>query len=100
MLRVTEPRIPCGTFAHWLGERRWEKRFTAAARPGAYLAVATPGVLRAGDEIVLEHLPAHAVTIGLVFRALTLSSDLLPTLRAAGADLTPELREVVARRTG
>jgi MOSC domain-containing protein YiiM len=100
VLRVRVPRIPCGTFAHWLGERRWEKRFTAAARPGAYLAVASPGTLQAGDEITVEHLPAHGVTIGLAFRAMTLEPELLPSLAAAGDDLAPELQDLLSRRVG
>lgn len=97
LLRVTEPRIPCGTFARWLGERQWEKRFTARALPGAYLAVVEPGTLRAGDEVVVEHRPAHAVTIGVCFRAITLERDLLPTVLTAGDDLTPDLRDHVSR---
>lgn len=98
LLRVTVPRVPCGTFAHFLGERRWEKRFTAAARPGTYLSVAAPGTLRAGDAITVEHRPAHDVTVGLVFRAITLEQDLLPSLLPAGDDLTPELRALLTRR--
>ena len=100
LLRVTSPRIPCGSFAHRMGERRWEKRFTAAARPGAYFAVAEPGTLRAGDEVVLEHRPDHDVTIGLCFRAITLESELLPRLLAAGDDLVDELHDTVTRRAG
>jgi MOSC domain-containing protein YiiM len=99
LLQVTSPRIPCGTFAQWLGERRWEKRFTERGRPGAYLRVVEPGTVRAGDPVTVEHRPAHEVTIGVTFRALTLESELLPRLLDAGEDLVDELRDTVTRRT-
>ena len=34
LLQVTAARIPCGTFAAWLGEQRWQRRFTERAVPG------------------------------------------------------------------
>ncbi len=43
VLEVTCPRIPCSTFRGWVGERGWLKKFTADARPGAYLRVVEPG---------------------------------------------------------
>ena len=92
-LRVTAPRIPCNTFRGWVGERGWLKTFTAAARPGAYLGVVTPGFISAGDAIVVIHRPDHDVTIELSYRAITLERELLPRLLAAGDDLDPELRE-------
>lgn len=99
VLRVTDPRIPCRTFAGWLDERGWMKRFTAHAVPGAYLSVVTPGPVRVGDPVEIVHRPAHDVTIGLVFRALTLEPALLPSLLAAEPDLTEYVRERVLRRT-
>ena len=36
VVQVTSPRIPCVTFASWLGEDRWVKRF-AQARPSRRL---------------------------------------------------------------
>ncbi|WP_213450574.1 MOSC domain-containing protein [Rhizomonospora bruguierae] len=98
VLEVCVPRIPCGTFAHWLGEQRWEKRFTARAVPGAYLRVVAPGAVRAGDPVTVLDRPDHAVTIGLTFRALTLEPDLLPRLLAADA-LPARARARVTRRT-
>lgn len=99
LLQVTSPRIPCGTFAGWLGERRWERRFTERGRPGAYLRVVEPGTVRADDPVTVEHRPAHDVTIGVTFRALTLESELLPRLLDAGDDLLEELRDTITRRT-
>ncbi len=51
LLEVTGPRIPCATFAAWMGERGWVRRFTERGRTGAYLAVVEPGVVGAGDAV-------------------------------------------------
>jgi MOSC domain-containing protein YiiM len=51
VLEVTSGRIPCRTFASWLGEKGWVKRFTRQSAPGAYLRVIEPGEIRAGDPI-------------------------------------------------
>jgi MOSC domain-containing protein YiiM len=97
VLEVAVPRIPCGTFAHWMAEQGWIKRFIAAARPGAYLRVVAAGEIRSGDPVAVEDRPDHDVTIGLTFRALTLEPELLPSLLAAGA-LPAEVRDRAARR--
>jgi MOSC domain-containing protein YiiM len=85
LLEVCCPRIPCGTFQGWLGRAGWIKRFTAAARPGAYLRVIEPGPIRAGDPVVIERRPDHGVTIAITFRAITREPGLLPRLSAAAA---------------
>lgn len=96
VLEVSCPRIPCRTFAAWLRERQWERRFTLRGTPGAYLRVVTPGRVRAGDPVVLTR-PDHSVTIRLMFRALTREKHLLPLLAPAGAALPEDLRDLVAR---
>ncbi len=100
VLEVNSARIPCRTFAGWLDERGWVKRFTEKAEPGAYLRVIEPGEVRGGDEIRIEHRPDHEVTVGFLFRALTLSPELLPRVLAAGDALHPEARRTALRRTG
>ncbi len=97
VLEVTGPRIPCRTFAGWLGEQGWIKTFTQAALPGAYLRVAEPGAMRGGDQLRVVFRPDHDVTIGVVFRALTLEPDLLQRLLVADA-LPEEDRDLVRRR--
>jgi MOSC domain-containing protein YiiM len=97
VLEVSAPRIPCRTFAAWLGERGWIKTFTQRAIPGAYLRVVTPGAVRAGDDIRVVHTPGHDVTIGLAFRALTTEPELLPRLLVAAA-LPERTREKVLSR--
>jgi MOSC domain-containing protein YiiM len=95
VLQVTTPRIPCATFRGWMGEKGWARTFTTAGRPGAYLSVITPGVIRAGDPIEVIHRPNHDVTISLAFRAATTERALLPRLLEAGDDLDPALRRAV-----
>ncbi len=99
VLEVTRPRIPCRTFAAWLGYRDWIRRFTERATPGAYLRVLVPGEIRAGDPVVVVDRPDHDVTIGVTFRALTLEAELLPRLLAADA-MAREIRDRVLRRVG
>jgi len=79
VLEVTSPRIPCRTFAGWLQEQLWVKRFTERGVPGAYLRVISPGSVGGGDPI----------TVAMMFRALTTEKSLQPQLAAAG-DALPE----------
>ncbi|MGV9802478.1 MOSC domain-containing protein [Mycobacterium sp. NPDC003449] len=97
-LEVSRPRIPCRTFAAWLQINGWMKTFTRTAIPGAYLRLVSPGTVRAGDRIEVTERPDHDITVGMVFRALTLESDLLPAILRAEA-LPADLRQLAARRT-
>lgn len=99
VLEVSVPRIPCRTFAGWLGEQGWIKTFTERAVPGTYLRVVTPGTIRAGDTITVIHRPEHTVTVGVTFRAVTTEPDLLPLLVPVDA-LPDEARRLAAKRTG
>jgi MOSC domain-containing protein YiiM len=98
LLEVSVPRIPCATFALWMAEERWIKRFTIGARPGTYLRVIEAGAIRAGDPITVVSRPEHDVTVGVTFRALTREPDLLP--RLVGVDALPaSVRERAGART-
>ena len=99
ILEVSCPRIPCDTFQGWLAQAGWIKRFTQAARPGAYLRVIESGEICAGDVIEIVHRPEHDVSIAVVFRAVTLEPELLPRLLGAEA-LPAELKERAHRRAG
>ncbi|GHH34485.1 MOSC domain-containing protein [Lentzea cavernae] len=99
LLEVTGPRIPCRTFAEFLGQRGWVKRFTRQARPGAYFRVLEAGLAGPGDEITVVHRPAHDVTVELFFRAVTTEAALLPRLLAAGDSVPPEVVDLVHKRT-
>lgn len=99
VLQVSCPRIPCVTFAVWLGEQRWLPRFTRARVPGAYLRVLTPGTLSAGMQVRVLDVPAHGVSVATAFAAFTTQPDLLPLLSGV-PELPPEDSEAVARRLG
>ncbi len=96
VLEVTSPRIPCRTFAGWLEDQRWVKRFTERRAPGPYLRVITPGMVAAGDPIVVIHRPEHDVTVEMMFRALTTEKALQPRLAVAGDALHESIRRLLA----
>lgn len=96
VLEVSCPRIPCRTFAGWLGTSGWVKTFTHAAVPGAYFRVVQAGPVQHGDSIEVTHRPAHDITIGLTFRALTLEPALLERLLVA--DALPEKDKIDVRQ--
>ncbi len=63
---VSEPRVPCWKLNLRMDDNRFIQRFTAAGRPGAYLRIVGEGSLQAGDEIVVDQVPDHGVTVGHV----------------------------------
>ncbi|SEC68918.1 MOSC domain-containing protein [Streptomyces sp. TLI_105] len=84
VLEVTGGRIPCRTFAGFVEEKGWVKRFTQSqAGPGALLRVIVPGEVRAGDPITVLHRPDHDITVALLHRAATTERALLPSTLAA-----------------
>ncbi|WP_344968711.1 MOSC domain-containing protein [Streptosporangium fragile] len=66
---VTGPRVPCGVFRNWMGERAWVRRFTQAGRVGAYLRVVEQGEVGAGDTVEIVSRPEGSVTVTESFRA-------------------------------
>jgi len=94
VLEVSCPRIPCRTFAGWLGERGWVKTFTRRALPGAYFRVLEPGPVQAGDTVEVLSRPDHGVTIGTTFRAFTTEPDLLADLAVAEALPASDMQRV------
>ncbi|OZE86295.1 MOSC domain-containing protein [Rhodococcus sp. 15-649-1-2] len=67
VLEVTIARKPCSTFARWVGEPNWVKRFTERGDVGAYLRVITPGALEGGVGISVEDVPSHGLTVRDLF---------------------------------
>lgn len=101
VLEVTAPRIPCATFAARMGERGWVRRFSEVGRTGAYLAVVTPGEIRAGDPVRVVGRPDHGITVPVVFRAFMGDLDAAERVLAAGCLVeqeAAELRETVEKR--
>jgi MOSC domain-containing protein YiiM len=66
VLQVTSPRVPCWKLGVRMGDPGFPRRFAAAGRPGAYLAILEEGTVGAGDRIQVVHRPQHGVTVGLV----------------------------------
>ncbi|MFJ8664635.1 MOSC domain-containing protein [Streptomyces sp. NPDC093600] len=84
LLEVTGSRIPCRTFAGFLGEKGWVRRFTeSTAGPGALLRVIEPGELMAGDPVTVVHRPDHTVTVAYLYRASMTERALLPSTLVA-----------------
>ena len=90
LLQVTGPRIPCGTFARFMEEDKWVKRFMAEGMPGAYFQILEAGEITAGDDIKIESTPEHGVTVSDVFQLV--SGDRDPE-RIARVINCPELPE-------
>ena len=99
VVQITSVRIPCGTFAGWMGERAWVKRFAAAARPGAYLRVLEEGVTGAGEPIVVLSRPPDSVTVAEALRAYYGDTDLMRRLLGAPG-LHPEWQEMAVSVLG
>ncbi|MFC5220507.1 MOSC domain-containing protein [Streptomyces coerulescens] len=99
VVEVTGGRLPCRTFAGWLGEKRWVKRFTAVGRTGAMLRVITPGEVRPGDPIEVVSRPRHDITASLLFRACTLERDLLPRTLTAARWMEAEMLQIALSYT-
>jgi MOSC domain-containing protein YiiM len=63
LLEVTSARIPCATFAAKMGEPTFVKRYTRAARPGAYARVLQGGMVEAGQSVEFTPLSGDRVTM-------------------------------------
>ncbi len=83
VLQVRAARTPCRTFAGFLDVPDLVKRFIAAGRPGAYLAVLQPAQVRAGDPVRVLDRPAHGVTTADLMAAKTIDRDLVDHVAAA-----------------
>ena len=99
VVQIASVRVPCGTFAGWMGERHWVKRFAAAGRPGAYLRVLQEGVAGAGDLIEVLSKPQRSVSVAEALRAYYGDADLMRRLLAAPG-LDPQWEETAASVLG
>ncbi|MCJ8236840.1 MOSC domain-containing protein [Peteryoungia algae] len=63
LLEVTSARIPCATFAAKMGEPTFVKRYTRAARPGAYARVLQGGMVEAGQSVEFTPWRGDRVTM-------------------------------------
>ncbi|WP_277100283.1 MOSC domain-containing protein [Corynebacterium riegelii] len=75
-LEVSVPRSPCRTFAAWMGEPGWVRRFAESGDCGCYFRVNQEGVIRPGDAIEALDTPEHGFTMGEAFAAWMGDADL------------------------
>lgn len=97
VLEVTNPRIPCGTFRGWMGEKGWLKTFTRQARAGTYLRVVAPGVVTKDTELEVIDRPDNDLTMAKLFRAAMGERELATELLESGVlnkDMADHLRDV------
>ncbi len=100
LVQLTAPRVPCVTFAGWMDERRWVKRFADAGRPGGYLRVLEEGVVERGDPVEVLGQPAERVTLTESMRAYYGDADLmrrLLTVEGRSADWNEAALSVLGR---
>ena len=75
VVRVTSPRVPCYKLAMKMDDPQFVRRFAAALRPGAYLAIVEEGDVAAGDGAEIVHRPAHALTLAEMTRIYFFERD-------------------------
>jgi len=92
LFEVSSPRVPCFKLSLRMEDGRFQQRFAAAGRPGAYLRIVEHGSLAAGDPITVVHRPDHGVTVAMIAEAYHADRSLAPQLLAA-PELTASWRE-------
>lgn len=97
VVEVTELRVPCSTFARWIKEKNWVRRFAERARFGAYLRVMQAGTIAAGDEVTVISRPAHGVVIADSFHGLLpdQAAALLAADQSGEIELSEDLRAMI-----
>jgi MOSC domain-containing protein YiiM len=63
LLEVTSARMPCATFAAKMDDPTIVKRYTRAARPGAYARVLQGGMVEAGQSVEFKPWSGDRVTM-------------------------------------
>lgn len=87
VVRVTGPRIPCGTLEKRVGVKGFAKRYTESRRFGLYLRVLEPGKVSAGDTVeLIEKSPAGFGLIELAELFLFRPKDVEAMQRALRVD--------------
>lgn len=84
ILRVTEPRIACYKLGLRMDDTGFPRRFAAAGRSGAHLAIEREGTLAAGEAVTRLTRPDHGVTVGLINRAYHVDHGLADRLIGVG----------------
>ena len=72
---VMQPRIPCAKLGARLENVDFPQLFWEKGLLGFYLRVDQAGSLQAGDEISIEQIPAHGITLRSLWAAVVNSSS-------------------------
>jgi MOSC domain-containing protein YiiM len=62
-IQISAPRTPCENQARHIGRPEWVKRTIQELRTGMYARVLAPGILQAGDGVILEARPHPGLTV-------------------------------------
>lgn len=100
VLQVTSPRIPCATFAAFVGNPKAVKQFFAVGRPGAYLRVLHPGTLRPGDAVTHTPWDGTRLTLATVLAATQHGADDAYLRRVLDVPAHHKLHAVARERLG
>jgi MOSC domain-containing protein YiiM len=95
LLEVRKPRTPCLNFSMRMGLEGFHVAFNRTGRVGAMCRVVQPGVVRAGDEITIDHEPDHEVSIGVLATGMT--PEQAQGLLDSGVSLTSAVQRKVQR---
>ncbi|MGA8248446.1 MAG: MOSC domain-containing protein [Nocardioides sp.] len=71
LLEVRKPRTPCQNLSMRIGVDGFHVDLNRTGRVGAMCRVLEPGTIAAGDPVVVEHRPAHEVTVGVLVTGMT-----------------------------
>lgn len=63
VLEVSEPRVPCFKLSIAVGAPRFQQRFGAANRPGAYLRIVGDGLVKAGDSVEVRPTTEESISV-------------------------------------
>ena len=89
------PRTPCRNLEQRVGREGFHLDFNATGRVGALCRVLEPGTVAADDELVVELVPGHPVSIGVLVRGA--DPGAARQLLDAGVPLAPSVRAKARR---
>jgi MOSC domain-containing protein YiiM len=92
LLEVTSARMPCATFSARMDDRMFVRRYTKAARPGAYLRVIREGMIRVGDDISYIPFQGDRITMPDLMRTYSKKLDGEELARYLAAPIHHKLR--------
>ena len=95
LLEVRKPRTPCRNLEQRVGRAGFHLDFNATGRVGAMCRVLEPGTVAPDDTIVVESVPDHPVSIGVLVRGA--DADAARRLLDAGLPLAPPVRAKARR---